>query len=433
MVRIGKKAPAKKWSLYQIIGSAGIITGLISMSILGACFATQRTKKKVEVAQIGPAFNEPPPANLFSPLPGEETPVTIPAPIRTTTPAQHKEPKPEVPPATIPKESQSPPAKSPSPPVPKIEEGESFPDAPPPTPVEKKTPATVPEEKKPPISTPKKKEEVEEDTSSQPKPPPTVIGKTDRKDGAEKLPATGERPKDPNIETFGTAIEFMNNLENAYEKATKESKPVLVLRFEGEFENGAFTCESAEILRTKALMDQDVADRVIRNFIPAFQKIPPQTDAKLDKFPIVTTYVCANKGGVLHAIPGGVEAGEFENEMDWILKKREIALKGGLGKDDVKYRNFMRTAHKERFMEQYEIPKFPMIKQGPGNGFGGGVFPPKIGFPPGMPGMQLQFPKQQPINLPAQMQVHWYLATNADKPLSDTHIPIEKINRNHAK
>ncbi len=319
VTRIGNKTKAPRMSLFQMVGSVGIIVGLLSMAVLGVSLASQRGKKKtVEVVQAT--------MTLDGLLHDSASPISS----HVEHPIADPLASPKIP--TPPHEIQTPtPPKDTTPPVPVIEPRVSVP-------VQVNPEVVSPPKivKKEEVTPPRPRVEIEE-TPAPPKTaptPPAVIAKSGRKEGGAKLTPTEKKPaKDPNIEQFGTPIEFQKTLQDAYNKGAKEKKPVMILHFHGTFEQNAFTSEEAELLRSNALMDESVAEFISEHFVAAYIKSPVPKAVKGKQPPdIVTTYFClAATAGVIHAIPGPVNAPEFLKEAKWIWEKREACKSKRVG------------------------------------------------------------------------------------------------------
>jgi len=194
---------------------------------------------------------------------------------------------------------------------------------------------------------------------------------------ADKLSPTEPPKRDPRLRTFDTGIDFFESAELARELAKKDGKLVLSLKYAGRFEDGKFTCEAMESLRKQCLKDRGVEAFVAHDFVCSAESIGGQlrVEGKLTGGNVVS-FVTLPNGKAVHAIPGGVSAPAFSNELTWALKIVQQAA--AEADDEAKLAKRVRKAHADRYFSMGSSDEI--------------------------------LPRDMPANASAQQKIHWLFA-----------------------
>lgn len=181
-----------------------------------------------------------------------------------------------------------------------------------------------------------------------------------------------------------------------------------------------------------ALADGRVADYLNENFICTYLKVGTfQVVNGQKQGGNVASYFCLHDGGVLHAVPGQVNADKLLAESRWAYETRKAArtIATNLVRETLdmrKYKDQVTRAHAERYhVEQNAMAGMMMaggMMQGGMKQGGGMMQGPVMNVPLGRNGSVL-LPGNLPRHLAPQSQAHWLLAR---QPLAklDTVYPV---------
>jgi hypothetical protein len=113
----------------------------------------------------------------------------------------------------------------------------------------------------------------------------------------------------------------------------------------------------------KALADSEVGDYLNSHFVCSFQKVGTFRLVNGKKQGgNVASYFCTPDGGVLHVVPGPVDAATLLDEARWAVETRELGLldNGDLAKFNLaKFKQFFRKAHADRLPKRIDLADYP--------------------------------------------------------------------------
>ncbi|MSQ95269.1 MAG: hypothetical protein EXR98_12030 [Gemmataceae bacterium] len=185
-----------------------------------------------------------------------------------------------------------------------------------------------------------------------------------------------------------------------------------------------------------ALADQRVADYLNESFVCTYLKVGTFQVVKGQKQGgNVASYFCLHDGGVLHVVPGQVNADKLLAESRWAYETRKAARTVATNlvretTDMKKYKDQVTRAHAERYYLEQQLMAGMMpggmmqggMNQGGMQQGGGMMQGPVLNVPLGKNGSVL-LPGSLPRHLVPQSQAHWLLAR---QPLAklDTVYPV---------
>lgn len=161
-----------------------------------------------------------------------------------------------------------------------------------------------------------------------------------------------------------------------------------------------------------ALASDKVADYINENFVATYMKVGTFQIINGQKVGgNVASYFCLPDGGVVHAVPGQVNADTLLSEARWAHEAHKFArMRATLlttnETDPFRLRVMMSQAHVERYMAE----KNPALVNRPKGAY------------------SVRLPEHLPRDMSTQGQAHWYLAKNPLQKI-DTVFPFvwEKI------
>src|SRR5262249_35228598 len=149
------------------------------------------------------------------------------------------------------------------------------------------------------------------------------------------------------------------------------------------------------------LANDKVANYINENFVATYMKVGTFQIINGQKVGgNVASYFCLPDGGVVHAVPGKVNADTLLSEARWAYEAHKYArMRATLlttgETDPFRFRGMMSQAHAERYLAE----KNPGLANRHKNGYA------------------VRLPEQLPRDTSTQGQAHWYLAKN----------PLQKI------